>query len=160
VEKDVLKFLLAKKCQEGQEVVGVAMRALAIRQEPEEVDARFPAPGMPKRVQERRILEESSVVNLLRDNDCVLLNDPAGAKVNVSGFRISLLAGREADGRAGRFQRGPGAGPVETIENGRFRQGDCVPGTGWRIPEAVNYRKNSRVGTVQFWPLWNERNFF
>ena len=81
-----------------------------------------------------RCSRKGAVLDRLVDAQQILLDDGAGAEVQVPDLRVPHLPLGQPDGLAPGGQRGVGVGAPELVEDRRIRQLDGVPGAGLRSP--------------------------
>src|SRR5690348_12441290 len=125
----------------------------AVGDESEQVDVR-PALLRPlKRPDQRGVLEQGSVRDRAVHPLEVLVEDAPRTDRQMADLRVAHLPGRQADGLAGRSERGVRVARPQRIEDGRLGELDRVPRPGRRAPPAVEdderYERKRRVAVSQ-----------
>ena len=127
VDEDARQAAVACELQEGAQVVVAGVDA-AVAQEAEEVERLAALPGVLDRADERGVLEEGAVLDRLVEAGDPLVDDEAGAEVEVPDLGVAHLPGGQADVAAGGSHLGVGELPHPAVDVRRVGQPDGVAG--------------------------------
>src|SRR5436853_542146 len=108
-----------------------------VRDEAEQVDVAAARLGPLERAHEGGVLEERAARDRAVHALEVLVENAARSDRQVADLRVPHLAGRQADGLAGRLQRRVRIRSPEPVEHGRFGELDRVPRAWRRAAPAV-----------------------
>src|SRR5690606_11319790 len=119
-------LLPSRQFQEGEQVVDMAVNP-AVRQKAVEVQLASVLLHVADGSEEGFVFKKAPIPDRLRHPGQILVDDPAGADIEVTHFGVAHLSLRQADGLAAGPKKGVGiAGPV-AVKVGLFRLGDGVP---------------------------------
>ena len=119
VHDEVGHALAARQVDARLEVAEVGVHA-AVRDETHEVERGCPSPALWRRPACRTgFSKKRAVVDRLADARQVLVDDAAGADVEVADLGVAHLPGGQADGRARRVERAVRVGRPEPVEDRR-----------------------------------------
>ncbi len=143
MQKQIPATLAAGKVYQSLQMADLAMDT-AIGEQPQKMHRTLRVTRVGECFEQFNVLKERSIFNSSIDTGKVLVDNPAGAEIQMTYLGVAHLARRQAHGLTGRIKGSVRIFPEQPVQVGRARQRNGVTGTRRGNAPAIEHNQTDK----------------